>query len=79
MALVLLASPETANLTPAKKQEYADTLILTSLLIALAGEAAKANGPASVRDFADTIQQSGLTDLGVNLRAIRLTDEGFRL
>ena len=79
MALILLASPETASLTDPKKQELADALILNTLVVAAAFEAAKAGDPSVKRELADQIQAMVKTSLGIDLRAVRLTDEGYRL
>ena len=79
MALILLASPETASLTDPKKQELADALILNTLVVAAAFEAAKAGDPSVRRELADQIQAMVKTSLGIDLRAVRLTDEGYRL
>ena len=79
MALILLASPETASLTDTKKQELADALILNTLVVAAAFEAAKAGDPSVKRELADQIQAMVKTSLGIDLRAVRLTDEGYRL
>jgi Caspase domain len=79
MALILLATPESANATPAKKQEMADTMILTALLMSFAQESAKASGPASLKQFADSVAETGKKDFGIDFRRIRITDDGYRM
>jgi uncharacterized caspase-like protein len=79
MALILLATPESANAMPAKKQEMADTLVLTALLMSFAQESAKASGPAALKQFADGVAETGKKEFGIDFRAIRITDDGYRM
>ena len=76
MALVLQASPDTNALTPEKRQEYSDALILNGTFLSMADNAAKAD-PATRRAFADSIYQMGKTGFNIDLRKIKITPQGF--
>ncbi len=78
MALVLAASPQTSNLTEAQRQEYSDALLLNAAFLSLALESAQKGTPAARQAFADNIAGVAKQSFGVDLRAIRVTDEGYK-
>ncbi len=79
MALVLLATPNMNRLPDASRQEAADTLLLSAAMIAAMVDAAKSSTPADRRAIADLAQQMGRDNMGIDLRSIRLTDDGYRM
>lgn len=79
MALVLLATPETADLGEAGRQDRADAMILTAIFIGVTREAAKLQGPQGLKKYADDFSALSKAQLGIDLRAIRITNEGYRM
>jgi Caspase domain len=77
MALVLQASTDTNALTPAKRQEYSDALILNATFMSMADNAAKTD-PAARRTFANSIADMAKTQFGIDLRAMKVTPQGFQ-
>jgi Caspase domain len=77
MALILQASPDTNALTPAKRQEYSDALILNATFMSMADNAAKSD-PAARRTFADGVADMAKSQFGIDLRALKLTQQGYQ-
>ena len=71
----LLATPEFAGATDAQKQEFADALLVQSVLIRAMRDQAKGDA-ALLRQIAAAVRQ-GAGASGLDLDAMTLTDEGF--
>jgi uncharacterized caspase-like protein len=79
MALVLQASSDTNALSAAQRQEMSDGLLLYALFMSLAQETAKKSNPAEARNFSNGVADLAKNQFGIDLRAIRLTDDGYQM
>lgn len=74
-AVMMANWPNLSLMTNEHKQDTADELMLSTLLVVSAAQAAKAN-PAQARTFQDYVR-SGAQVYGMDLDAIELTNNGF--
>jgi uncharacterized caspase-like protein len=79
MALVLQSSSDTNALNATQRQEMSDGLVLYAMFMSLAQEAAKKGDPKEARNFSNGVAELAKTQFGVDLRAIRLTDNGYQM
>lgn len=76
MAKLLILTPEQIPPTDSGKQELSDLMLLNSLVLAASLEAAK-NDPKLLQQISDQISTMTKTQMGVDLKAMILTDNGF--
>ena len=76
VAAALVATPGIIGTADDKKQAFAEALLVQVALIDASIEQAKGN-PAQLKAIADAVRQ-GAKASGLDLEAMRLTDEGFR-
>ena len=74
-AEAILATPAFAGATAAQKSEYADSLLIQAVLIAVSRDQA-GNDAAKLSAIAAAVEQ-GARASGLDLRAMTLTDTGF--
>jgi uncharacterized caspase-like protein len=79
MALVLLATPSLNQMSVAQRQETTDTMLLTAVTFSFILDAAKSGDQQQLRVFSDQVADLMKTQYGIDLRAIRITDEGYRM
>ncbi|QTD55080.1 caspase family protein [Parasphingorhabdus cellanae] len=77
MAKLLILTPEQIPQTDAGKQELSDLMLLNSLVLATSLDAAK-NNPTLMKQISDRVSNMTKTQMGVDLKAMVLTDNGFQ-
>jgi hypothetical protein len=78
MALILLTNPGMADWTDSQKQELSDSMVLNAAFLSFAFDAAKQAGPASLKTYSDGIATTAKTSMGIDLRALKMTDQGYQ-
>ena len=70
------ATPEFASATPAQKQEFAESYLVQALMVGAAKE--QADGDLAKLAQVSAAVEKGARAAGLDLRAMTLTEEGFR-
>ena len=76
MAALLLLKPQDIPPTDSGKQELSDMLLLNSLVMSMGLEASVAN-PVALREFSDGVASLAMKEMGLDLRALELTDQVY--
>jgi uncharacterized caspase-like protein len=78
MALSLSTSPEIAGWSDAQKQEYSDMMMLNAMVMSAGMEAIK-NDPAQLKTYSDAMAENAKSTMGLDLRQLRLSDDGYQM
>ena len=76
MAALLLLKPQDIPPTDSGKQQLSDMLLLNSLVMSMGLEASASN-PAALKEFSDGVASLAKKEMGLDLRALELTDQGY--
>ncbi len=77
LAAALSADASIMAMAPAQRQQVSDTALMLAIFIQTGYEAAKLNGAASKQEFSNTISAMAQATFGMNIKTLKLTDNGF--
>jgi hypothetical protein len=77
LATALSSDTSITSMAPAQRQQVSDTALMLAIFIQTGYEAAKLNGAAAKQDFSNTVGAMAQATFGMNIKTLKLTDNGF--
>jgi hypothetical protein len=77
LATALSADKSITSMAPAQRQQVSDTALMLAIFIQTGYEAAKQNGPAAKQEFSNTVGAMAQATFGMNIKTLKLTNNGF--
>jgi hypothetical protein len=77
LATALSSDSSITSMASAQRQQVSDTALMLAIFIQTGYESAKLNGAAAKQEFSNTVGAMAQATFGMNIKSLKLTDNGF--